>query len=375
MTLTVSTDVPSGNACDIDVEEFEGEEAVSFDADPKGGPEAMWFCLRLNGSPREGDEKVKVVLRHVQNLLGGSDPGKINPVARKAGGDWIRIGPGILEQADGQKNGVWHVDYPEPYTDLALCYPYGKPELDSLLSETSGYWEPTRIGVSQGGRPLVRLSNSGAAGDEGTGIFVIARQHAGETPGSWVLDGFLRKIASIGGDSPFVWAIPLADIDGVEEGAYGKDRYPYDLNRAWGKPPMRHEVLAYQRDLDHWFGLMKTGLGIDFHAPGCCESGGMYAFLPNLDEFPGPHREASEAARVVEKHLSQFAAPEFGRLARYLSRWNTPGFTSHLSSRGFFAIGLETPYHQVGEMILTRERYREAGERIADSVVEISRGS
>jgi hypothetical protein len=242
-----------------------------------------------------------------------------------------------------------------------------------LLSETSGYWEPAEIGVSQGGRPLIRLSNYGAAGDRATGVYVIARQHAGETPGSWVLDGFLRKIASFGGDAPLVWAVPLADIDGVEEGAYGKDRYPYDLNRAWGQPPMRHEVLAYKRDLDYWFGITETGLGIDFHAPGCCESGGIYAFLPNPDKFSGLHEMASKAAAGIKQHLSQFAAPEFGRVARYLSRWNTPSFSSHICSRGLFALSLETPYHQVGEMVLTRESYREAGERIADSVIEISR--
>ena len=368
--MTVRTDIPYGNACGITVEESAEGWVVSFTPDPKGGPEVLWFCLRMEGG--SSGKGVKVVLRHVGNMLGGSDPGKINPVIKMGEDDWSRVGPGTCEELpDGRRNAIWNLPNPDRAIDLALCYPYGRPDVESLISETAGYWESAEIGMSQRGRPLTRLSNR-VTGDTGVpGIYLIARQHSGEAPGSWVLDGFLRRIAEEGGDAPLVWAIPLADIDGIEEGAYGKDRFPYDLNRSWAKPAMRHEVLAYQKDMDRWSKRCSPLIGIDFHAPGCCEDRGIYAFLPKPDAFPEAHEAASKAAETIGSSLEPYAADEFGRIATYKSRWNTRGFTSQACSMGFISMCLETPYHQIRDMVMTRERYKEAGAKVAQGVLDL----
>ena len=41
-------------------------------------------------------------------------------------------------------------------------------------------------------------------------------------------------------------------LDDVLSGAYGKDPFPHDLNRAWGDPPMRHETLVMRHDIRRW---------------------------------------------------------------------------------------------------------------------------
>ena len=116
-----------------------------------------------------------------------------------------------------------------------------------MIQETGSFWRVDTIGVSQGGRPLLRLSNDyGRPKGERPGVFLMARQHSGEVSGAWVLDGVLRRFAELGEAAPLVWAIPLANIDSVEQGDYGKDNFPYDMNRAWGKLPMRHETLVLQ---------------------------------------------------------------------------------------------------------------------------------
>lgn len=377
MSWRVLTDVPYGNACDISIGTEGDVSIISFASDPHGGPESLWFCLRLEKlTSEEETESVRLILKYPENMLGASDPRKIRPVIRsQPTGNWRRMEAGIPEETrDGRLQVVWTLERPDDSIDIAFCYPYGLPELESLVTDTDGYWKLDRVGVSQGARPLVRLSNYGDSQEPRDGVFVIARQHSGETPGSWVLDGFLRRIATMGSEAPFVWAIPLANMDGVEEGHYGKDGYPYDLNRAWGNPPMRHEALVYRRDMERWFSRCRPAIALDFHAPGCCESSGIYAFLPSPEKYPEAHAESSRLAMRIGDELDTYAAEDFARVASYASRWDTPGFTSHCCSKGLISMALETPYSQIGDVVLTRRHYREAGSRIAEAAVDFLNG-
>jgi predicted deacylase len=246
------------------------------------------------------------------------------------------------------------------------------PEVEALVAETGGAWRADTIGFSQGARPLVRLSNDpGAPGSDRPGLYVLARQHSGETPGSWVLDGFLRRLAEAGDAAPMVWAVPLANIDGVEGGDYGKDNFPYDLNRAWGPAPMRHETLVLQRDARRFADRCRPVAGLDFHAPGGCQTEGVYAYVPD------PETEA-DAAAATRPWVAAFAealgpglaAPKFGVVARYASRWATPGFRRFAwSELGVPALTIETPYARCGRTVLTRDVYRDVGRRLADATL------
>jgi hypothetical protein len=216
------------------------------------------------------------------------------------------------------------------------------------------------------------LSNGyGEVGGDRPGLYLVARQHSGETPGSWVLDGFLRHVASLGHGAPLVWAVPLANADGVEGGDYGKDNFPYDLNRAWGQPAMRHEVLVYKRDTQRWRARCRPVLALDFHAPGACETGGIYCYVPSPSEYAELYQEILGWTAALKSALgSEYAADTFERVADYPSRWKTPNFSRHFWAQGgLCSFGIETPYAMVGDLVLTRARYREAGARIARGVL------
>jgi hypothetical protein len=161
-------------------------------------------------------------------------------------------------------------------------------------------------------------------------------------------------------------------VDGVEGGDYGKDNFPYDLNRAWGRPPMRHETLVLQRDIHRWQARCRPVLAIDFHAPGACETGGIYCYVPGQAQYPDLHQSVLAWTSAIKAALVpyRYAAETFERVADYPSRWETPNFSRHFWSQyGICSFGLETPYALVGDLVLTRERYREAGARIAQGVV------
>ncbi len=371
MKFEVDTGIPYGNACDVTLTAEGDTLEVAFAPDPHGGPETLWFCFRVQRSEGPGPavSSLSLRLRHSYNMLGGQEPEAMRPVVRYEQGPWRRLSKGeLLALPDGRVDVRWSVAVPNQILDIAYCYPYGMDELTTLIAETHGYWQSDTIGVSQAARPLVRLSNDYGEQD-GTrpGLYLMARQHSGETPGSWVLDGFLRALAALGPDAPLTWAVPLSNIDGIESGDYGKDNFPYDLNRAWARPPMRHEVSVFQRDMARWRHRCRPILGIDFHAPGACETGGVYVYLPDPDTDRGAHDMMQQwAAWTGEALGSPYAAEPFGRVARYPSRWETPSFRGYgWPQLGLPCITFETPYAMAGEHILMEKDYREIGRRIA----------
>jgi hypothetical protein len=383
LAVEVRTDLPYGNAGEVSVIELDGRTEVHFCPDPHGGPECLWFCFRLVWQGAQ--EKVQLVLEHVDNMLGGHEPQSMRPVICWSGGQaeeagaWQRLGKGqVMERPDGQRRVAWELNPPQGqggalFADVAYCYPYGPPDVEALVQEAGGYWRVDSIGLSQGGRPLLRLSNDyGQADGQRPGLYLMARQHSGETPGSWVLDGFLRAVAALGDQAPLVWAVPLTNVDGVLGGDYGKDNYPYDLNRAWGRPPMRHEVLVLQSDIRRWTERCRPALVLDMHAPGACERTGIYCYLPDPAVHSRFHREALSWTTAIKGALTPtYAAECFERVARYPSRWETPRCTGYCWSRhGVCGLGVETPYAMVSDLVLTREGYREAGARMAEGVIE-----
>lgn len=373
MTIKVHADVPFGNVCDVEVLESPDTTEVRFAADPHGGPECLWFCFRVERVASEA-KRLKLTLKHGWSMLGLHKPRGVRPVVRPQDADWERLGEAEVEELpDGRRLISWTVEVPDAFLDVAFCYPYGPDDVDQLIADCDGYWTADVIGVSQKARPIVRLSNTyGEEASDRPGIYVIARQHSSETTGSWVLDGFLRHVATLGVEAPMVWTVPLSNIDGVMQGDYGKDNFPYDLNRAWGKAPMRHETLVFQRDVNRWKKRCTPVLGIDFHSPGGAEWQGVYCFVIDADENPKMHACIKCWTDAVKAALGEtYAADEkFARVADYASRWNTPSFGRYFwDSLDLPALCVETSYGMSKDLVLTREHYRDIGKRFAEGIV------
>ncbi len=368
----IEADIPFGNVAAPGVSRADGRTTIEFAAHPRGGPEALWFCFRIRRCGSAGDgEPLCLRLLHVETMLGLACEaiGRMRPVVRYEGGSWQRLETGkCRETPDGAAVGEWSLEAPDSSVDVAFCYPYGPEDVEALVAD-SDTLRADPIGVSQCGRPLLRVSNAcGKTSDERPGVYCIARQHASETPGAWVLDGLLRRINDLGDAAPLVWAVPLADVDGVVLGAYGKDRFPYDLNRAWGHPPMRHETLCYQRDLQRWHNRCRAELALDLHAPGGGETTGVYAFLPVCEGGDGPEPADRELAEALAEGIgTPYAAEDFARVAGYRSRWETPNFARYARGvLGIRALSVETSYQAADDVVLTIDHYREIGGRIAD---------
>lgn len=374
MSWAIDTAFPGANACAAAVDVVDGLPAVSLTPDPGDAPEALWFRLRLRRLDADAPAPW-LVLRHCATLLGGGDPAALQPVVRRDHGGWERLARGVRrERADGQVDGLWRLPAAAAVMEVAFCVPYDHEDLDRRVAASR--LRVSAVGASERGRPLLRVDNgAGAIGSTRPGLFVLARQHSGETPGSWVLDGLLARIAELGDAAPLTWAIPFADLDGVVEGRYGKDRHPVDHNRAWpgdDSQPRRHEVLCGRQEIARWRARCVPALLLDLHAPGAGERTGVYAFTAIGAEGAVPPVVSAWAERLRAGLGEPWAAAkDFARIGRYPGRWPRE---THLNvarwalREGLPALSLETSYQGQGDRAFGVDDYRAIGGRLADLI-------
>jgi len=356
MALKLTTRMPYGNACATKIHPNGDEVEVQFSPSPCGAAERLWFHFRLFESTPESPQgtRIKLVMNHADTVSGIDDPSALVPVYHKEGQAWSRMKHGVIErEPDGQRRVIWNLRYPEPAVEVALCYPYGMPEIKNLVSKAKGYWKLDSVGISGEGREIVRLSNLyQVKSDHHPGLYVVARRHAGETPGSWVLDGLLRHL-SVSGKTPLlVWAFPLADIDGVLCGHY----------RTSAGDSCRPELRILDADIQRWKERCRPLLLLDLSASAISTKDGVHCCLPAEGETdPELRKETERWANMFKTALTPaFASGDFMR---------EPPEPSLFSRHGICSLSLHIPYSQIGSTELTPKDYRQFGKRLADAVV------
>lgn len=373
MPEAISADFPGGNVGLSQVNILPDCVKVAFTAHPRGGPEALWFYFRLH-TPLAGaaDLPVELILEHPDNLLMYGGPDGVYPAIRSNDEDWQRL-PGGREEVlpDGRRRFCWSLGKLAHPVEIALSPPYGQPEYRKLLHDLGDQVKNDVIGMTPNGRALERVSNNyGEPGSAHPGVYMLARQHAGETPGSWVWDGLCRALATPARKELLLWGVPFADRDGVDEGRYGKDAYPYDLNRAWGEPPMRHETMVIGHDIRRWQARCRPRLILDLHAPTGAQHDGLYVYLPKKGSADVLKQAESWADRLHDALGPQGVSSRFKRIATYPSRWSTPNFTEFAASLGIPALTVEIPYGMIGTRALLPADYQAIGKALADALAK-----
>ena len=374
MAITLRTDFPGGNGVLLDQAERPGAPTVRFAAEARNCPQTMWFHFRLGGLAGRG---VRVVLANPEQALGGPDWSANALVHRPPGGSWARTDPPErLECAGGRIEWAWTIDNDDDdEIEVAHCYPYQPADLAATLGELDGAFAATMIGLTLAGRQLLRLQNRVPQPGE-PAVFLTARAHAGETPGSWVLDGLLRRVAD---DAPLRnrlawWAVPFLNLDDVVEGSYGKDPHPVDCNRSFGPgSPRRPEAGAVIADVRRLLDRTRIGLYCDIHAPSHSEP---HTYVPlrgwDTDSTVNPIAQdfAERFARTVPERLRSPLAhktPAPGPGSPYPGLSGTRWAAEAL---GLDAITLEVSYQGNGQLYYTIDDYRAIGSALADTIAD-----
>ncbi len=369
--VAVPADV-GGNGLILDVERSGDGWLVSFTPEPRTSPQPLWFHIEVTGL---GGAPVGFVWEDADIALGDREElHLLRPVIRADGGDWGRCTrTTVVDLPDGRRQVCFGHAGGARKVAAALSYPYGPHELETTLAELGDAWPRSPIGVTGEGRALERLRLDRADDDRPrAGLYLMARQHAGEAPGSWVLDGILRFLASDDEaacdirEQVDVWVAPFVDLDGVVKGDYGKDALPWDFNRAWEVLAMRPAVHALQRDLLRFADRTEPRLIVDLHAPGH-STADVYVQLPR-EQRPA---EQQDAAMGFVHHLAnefpELDPNSLGRPTRYPSRWNAMSTVGswvweHLDHTACVAV--ETSYQRLGGWPLDPAGYHDVGRRV-----------
>jgi len=136
---------------------------------------------------------------------------------------------------------------------IAHIEPYTTADLYSLLESVRScpHLRTEVIGKSAGGRDLLLLTvtNFEVPDDGKKVVWLMARQHAWETGGSFAAEGAIRFAASAEAqarelrDRIVFKFTPMVDPDGVARGGVRFNANGYDLNRHWQKHDLRNPQL------------------------------------------------------------------------------------------------------------------------------------
>jgi len=361
--LSFTSDFPGGNA-----RQFVAlaDRHYAFEVDLHGGERGLWFCFQVHG----GDGAlVTFDVRNATRLLGWPNFAAMRVVYGQRGA-WQRASQPAEALRD---EGIVRFSVPcGNSVFVAFCYPYLLEDLDAFRASFIRQASVQEIELlrSTGGYPVYAWR----AGAGPLGVWLTCRQHAGESPASYVLEGFMRALA--GPERQFlrqrvtVRVCPMVDVDNVQSGAYGKHGPPCDPYMDWSTQP----VLPVVRCLQQYFAVApeQPWVYIDLHSPEPCGS----TFVCTWDQSEVPLSYLCEVNRLCNALGESSDDPL--RLDRQRTRGYPQWFGDAVdrSSQGYFrqrhgclATTLEVSYHwSSGGSLPEIEHYRAFGRALCAAI-------
>ncbi len=142
-------------------------------------------------------------------------------------------------------------------------------------------------------------------------IWMVARQHPGETMAEWWMEGMIDRLVDHNDpvvnailDKAVIYLVPNMNPDGSRRGHLRTNAVGANLNREWDKPTReRSPEVLYVRDR-----IRATGLdfGLDVHGDECLP----YNFLAGTEGIPGWNRERQQQLELFKLTLANLN-PDF----------------------------------------------------------------
>jgi murein tripeptide amidase MpaA len=259
----------------------------------------QWFCFRIASS---ASRDLAIVDAADATFDGAWHRYRVmtSPDGRR----WRRAATDL----DGSALVVRHQGRAEP-TWYAYFAPYGERRLARVLRAVAAADHVTvrPIGETVRGRllPVVDLGDE----DAERVVWIVARQHPGETPASWAAEGLLARLADAGDPAvrellgrARVVVAPLVNLDGAHLGNHRTNAAGVDLNRSWDGPDRdaAPEVAA----LVDAIGATGVDLFLDLHA----DESSPFAFPAGCEGNPGWTEEAAAREAALRADLADRSA-------------------------------------------------------------------
>lgn len=265
----------------------------------------QWFHFRLQGA---GGRRLRMVFENAADAAYPDGWPGYRCVASYDRRNWFRVadtryedGQLIVEHAP-ERDSVYYA-YFEPYS-------YER-HLDLIASvELSPFAAVDCLGGTVEGRDIDRITVGRAAPGQ-VPVWIIARQHPGETMAEWFIEGLLERLLDAADpiarrirERAVLHIVPNVNPDGAIHGNLRTNAAGRNLNREWRDPDIAGspEVFHVRRAME----ASGCALFLDVHG----DESLPYVFFSTAEEVPGFSAElAASQARVVA--ALRAASPDF----------------------------------------------------------------
>ncbi len=257
-TLSLQTDFEGASVGEWQ-QTADGVVEFSILADNDGtSSHQRWYSFRLEGAA--GTEVTLRITNAGRTNASGAWRFNAPAVSHDDGETWNRI------EDTRYRDGVFEFTYtPETDSDwLALVPVYNFSRWLNLLETIDSHPRVPEIEIiaeSLDGNPvhLVTIADNDVPRSEKQSVWVVARQHPGETPSSWMVEGLIDWLLS---DDPQAAAllercsfhiIGFINPDGVIRGNFRTNGAGLNLNRQWLEPDANAPTIsgAIDRMIEH----------------------------------------------------------------------------------------------------------------------------
>ncbi len=257
---------------------------------------------------------------------------------------WFRVDTSY----DGENLVIEH-NSSEDQVYFAYFAPYSMERHADLLAfaQTSERCQAETLGLTLDGQSMdcLRFGEE----DAGARIWIVARQHPGETMAEWWMEGLINRLVDHSDpvvnailDKAVIYLVPNMNPDGSRRGHLRTNAVGSNLNREWDNPTPEKspEVLCV---LDK---ISQTGLdfGLDVHGDEALP----YNFIAGTEGIPGWNRERQQQLELFKMTLANLN-PDFqvehGYPANSAGNANMSYCSNSLAQRfGALVMTLEMPF-------------------------------
>ena len=297
MTISINAAFDSGN---IDVVDASDPQNIRLNIrKDKDSDFYQWFHFRVTGAKG-------VPLRLIiENASGAAYPGgweNYLTCMSEDRDDWVRV-------PTSYKNGQLIIEHTPALDSVYYAYfvPYSQERHLNLIADALAYDGVSHsvLGQTVDGRDMDCLS----LGEGEKLIWVIARQHPGESMAEWWMEGFLARLTDpedpvaleMRGKATF-HIVPNMNPDGSYRGHLRTNAVGSNLNREWDTPSLEKspEVLCVRNAMD----LKKPVLCLDVHGDEALP----YNFIAGAEGIPGyTDKQAADLKAFLEAYLEASA--------------------------------------------------------------------
>ena len=335
MSLTIDATFHGGNIEAATLGETTADLTIRQDSN---GPWFQWFSFRLQGAAGR-----ELTLRILNAGASSYPEGWVGYRACVSadGETWVRadtrFAEGVLEIRHRPPGDQLQVAYFQPYDDVRHAGLLARARRGGAIADV--------LGRSVDGRPIDRLT----LGRGPRQVWLLGRQHSGETMASWWMEGAVDRLLDPADPTArdllaaaTVHLVPLVNVDGAARGNLRGNAAGVDLNRQWHDPdPARApEVAAVLAAMD----ARGVHLSLDVHGDETLP----HVFVDGADV--DPQAKPAQIAGVERFKAALLAAsPAFQTKVGYPPTYagdEAPGMCTRAVARRYGAIGLtlEMPF-------------------------------